>query len=554
MKRIIQLLLILTSFGINACGQGTVGTKIIAPVVPNDSLDDYATHDAYFGRGGYRVVKSIVLRDAIKQSRRTEGMLVEVTDENIFYTLAGGIDNTKWVVWMDMKKLPQWDLAYSWGDHSKAGYLKTENDPIFTIHPASTVTANGILNWNTAYSWGNHASAGYLKTESDPVFKAHPAFGVTTSFISNWNTAFTWGNHALAGYLKAESDPIFSAHPASNVTTGLLSNWNTAFSWGNHASQGYLKTESDPIFLAHPAHNIINNGDGTKYLANDGTYKTVASAGVTPVSNIFKWNATGKDYEPYAKTEAGQGKFYAMGNGWVNPLPTTDDGSTLNYWGTLNAANFAVLNNNVVVGDITKKPWINASTATSNVVIGISAAEKLTTGGVWNTIVGNVTAGNLTTGNTNVFVGGNVGNGIITGFGNVMVGYSNEFTDTKNPDGNQNVYLGFSTATNVAGSKNVFIGPWVGRGWQGQTKNNTLAIDNQATTTPLIYGEFDNRKVQINGSLNSTGGFINNGTAGISMSMNYNEIDQTGKNYRNVTIVISGGLITGVTQGSWTKI
>ena len=42
-------------------------------------------------------------------------------------------------------------------------------------------------------------------------------------------------------------------------------------------SENYLTTETDPVFSAHPASNVVNSGDGTQYLSDDGTYKTVES-------------------------------------------------------------------------------------------------------------------------------------------------------------------------------------------------------------------------------------------------------------------------------------
>ena len=40
---------------------------------------------------------------------------------------------------------------------------------------------------------------------------------------------------------------------------------------------GGVTLETDPVFLAHPAHNIVSGGDGTKFLSNDGTYKTISN-------------------------------------------------------------------------------------------------------------------------------------------------------------------------------------------------------------------------------------------------------------------------------------
>lgn len=42
----------------------------------------------------------------------------------------------------------------------------TETDPVFSAHPAASVTVQNIIDWNTAYGWGNHASAGYLTSSA----------------------------------------------------------------------------------------------------------------------------------------------------------------------------------------------------------------------------------------------------------------------------------------------------------------------------------------------------------------------------------------------------
>ena len=49
------------------------GTILASKFVPTDSLDDYATHDDKYGRGGHRSVDTIVERDNITIPRRKEG-------------------------------------------------------------------------------------------------------------------------------------------------------------------------------------------------------------------------------------------------------------------------------------------------------------------------------------------------------------------------------------------------------------------------------------------------------------------------------------------------
>lgn len=56
------------------------GTNVIAPVVPFDTTDTHPSHEARYGRGGYRSVADIGERDAIPALRREAGMLVWVVN------------------------------------------------------------------------------------------------------------------------------------------------------------------------------------------------------------------------------------------------------------------------------------------------------------------------------------------------------------------------------------------------------------------------------------------------------------------------------------------
>ena len=72
------------------------GTILASRIVPSDSLDTYATHDADYGRGGYRSVADTAERDAITEPRRKLGMKVFVNDIQKEYQLIGGIENANW--------------------------------------------------------------------------------------------------------------------------------------------------------------------------------------------------------------------------------------------------------------------------------------------------------------------------------------------------------------------------------------------------------------------------------------------------------------------------
>lgn len=51
-----------------------------------------------------------------------------------------------------------------------AGLL--ESDPVFSASPAFGITLADLANWNAAFGWGDHSAAGYVTTETDPVWTA----------------------------------------------------------------------------------------------------------------------------------------------------------------------------------------------------------------------------------------------------------------------------------------------------------------------------------------------------------------------------------------------
>lgn len=152
-----------------------------------------------------------------------------------------------------------WDEAYSWGDHSTAGYLTSlsESDPVFTASVAATISSGDISNWNTAFGWGDHALSGYLTsyTETDPVFLSSVASTIALQDITEWNLAYTERItgatfSSATGVLtltKPDSVDITTSldgryaltthtHVFADITglTASAVNWDLAFSWGDH--------------------------------------------------------------------------------------------------------------------------------------------------------------------------------------------------------------------------------------------------------------------------------------------------------------------------------
>ena len=100
-------------------------------------------------------------------------------------------------------------------------------------------------------------------------------------------------------------------------------------------------------------------------------------------------------------------------------------------------------------------------------------------------------------GDNNIFLGNIIQSGIRlanTGNNNLVLGNNSGLDLTS---GSNNVVLGNNSGVNLTiGERNIFIGDSSG---YNETGSNKLYIENSNSATPLIYGEFDNDLVKING-------------------------------------------------------
>ncbi|MBL9134507.1 MAG: DUF2793 domain-containing protein [Verrucomicrobiales bacterium] len=175
--------------------------------------------------------------------------------------------------------------AYSWGDHSLAGYLTTESEPgwnaaqsgyvlrdgsraltgsiNFAGHDAehirviqftdgTEVSSTHAAQWSASYAWGDHAAAGYLQSESDPFWAA-----VQTNYVLRDGSRALAANLNLGGYAVTNLHRI-TFQDGTSLTSTQSSRADTAYAWGNHAAQGYLQTESDPVFAASAAAQVTS--------------------------------------------------------------------------------------------------------------------------------------------------------------------------------------------------------------------------------------------------------------------------------------------------------
>jgi hypothetical protein len=165
-----------------------------------------------------------------------------------------------------------------------------ETDPVFTASPAAGISNTNISQWSEAYSWGDHSVAGYLTEEADPIFLNSPAGSITPQNILNWTNAHSWGNHANAGYLKdapsdgnqyARQDGAWAIVSASGGG-GTPGGSNEQIQWNNNgefAGAGGILVKSDHFEIVAPLR--LNNNVAIQGKRTDGGFSNVIRVGLT---------------------------------------------------------------------------------------------------------------------------------------------------------------------------------------------------------------------------------------------------------------------------------
>ncbi len=117
---------------------------------------------------------------------------------------------------------------------------------------------------------------------------------------------------------------------------------------------------------------------------------------------------------------------------------------------------------------------------------------------LFNTAVGSKTMYFNTIGNSNTALGYEAGYSNVSGDSNTYIGHHAGYN---NQSGKQNVFIGNESGAGNLGSGNIFIGWAAGSQESGY---NRLYIANSNTSNPLIYGEFQNNLMKVNGHVNIT--------------------------------------------------
>lgn len=205
----------------------------------------------------------------------------------------------------------------------------TETDPTVPLH-VKDISITNVSNWNSAYSWGNHSIAGYLTSfsETDPTIAAHIK-GISSTNISNWNTAHTHSttntgsvhgsttvgsnllrltNPSAESFIRINADNSISTLNASDfrAAIGVGAGSVSSIATGNGITGGTITT-TGTLGLTGQAlalHNLSSNG----IIARTGS-GTVAARTITAGTGISITNGDGLSGNPTIAA-----KTYAIGD------------------------------------------------------------------------------------------------------------------------------------------------------------------------------------------------------------------------------------------------
>jgi len=466
----------------------------------------------------------------------SNGGTMHLSDDNYFIGDSAGINITT---------LGKYNSVFGYKSGKE---LTTGDDNVFVGYEAGKNTDSGNDNIFVGYRAGlsnttgqNNVfigkQSGYSNTTaSSNTFIGENAGSNNTTGSQNFFGGYSAGFHNLTG-----GNNVYIGNYAGynnttgryNVALGYLSSVSNTeglynVSLGYYAGRGNVDG-SENVFVGSNSGFYVKSGNENVVMGSKAGYQAD-----TLMYNIFIGSKSGYN----CKKEGEKNVFLGFYTGFNNTTGTQNvfigantgisntTGNSNVFLGTASGQDNTIGENNVFIGN---RAGINNENGSSNVFMGFYSGYNNTSGSN-NLFLGNLVAEANTTGGDNVFMGNSAGNKNTTGSFNVFIGFESGKNNTdqggqtfigymagaSNTSGDNNTYMGYSAGSVIqTGSNNVLIGyragsPVLGgssltgnvcigyRAGSNSLESNRLFIQNDGDNDALIYGEFDNDKVQIN--------------------------------------------------------
>lgn len=125
------------------------GINLGAPILPATDEDIFPTHDARYGKGGYRSVANITERDAIPPARKEFGMVVHTRDDKLNWVWAPNsgavtINDGAWVLESNTILVESGEALLNLNAAVGTIVTRTDNKKVYILQ---AVPPTDISNW-----------------------------------------------------------------------------------------------------------------------------------------------------------------------------------------------------------------------------------------------------------------------------------------------------------------------------------------------------------------------------------------------------------------------
>ena len=318
------------------------------------------------------------------------------------------------------------------------------------------------------------------------------------------------GTYITVGLSKLLSVPYaLQANSASNISSDSLHNTRVG-------SNSLFKNTTGNRNVANGTNSLWSNTTGTN---NTGIGDSSLYSNTTGINNIAIGERTLFSNTSGAQNIAiGQRSLFSNTSGAQNiaigPMALFTNNTGINNIAignqsmganTTGSANIAIgylsLAGNTTGSKNAANGWCSLlynTTGEGNTANGFRSLYRNTIGN-FNTAIGRESLYSNTSGSYNTAIGDSSLYFNTTGKNNSATGQRSLYSNTT---GSQNSAIGNNAGLKlVTGDKNIFIGNDAGNNSNFTTTSNKLVIQNDSSKTPLIYGEFDTKKLTINGKL-----------------------------------------------------
>ncbi len=380
-----------------------------------------------------------------------------------------------------------------------------------SLYTNTSGSNNNSLGFKSMYlntSGSSNVSIGSFSMYNNTTGNTNVCIGGNANYYNQ-----TGSQNTIIGYNAGRGTPL------QNLNGEVFIGFNAGYNETNDNRLYISNSNTSSPLIYGEFDNSLLRINGTLNINNAYSFPTADGTSGQMLQTDGSGNVTWNNYTPGASEindltdgkTGGQSVFLGSGAG------NSDDGTD---------------NKNTALG---YQALYSNTTGASNVAIGYQA-QYSNVSGATNVAVGNSALYSLTNQMYNVAVGDNAlfSN---NGYSNTAIGYYSLYSSTS---GNENTAVGLGTLNaNSTGSGNVAIGNMAGRSVSGstntivgsyaggndtshnlsgevfigymtginETNSNRLYIDNSNTSSPLIYGEFDNDLLRINGTLNINGAY-----------------------------------------------